>query len=141
VPKFHAKTLRIWVNDGSADREISSDADDVQAPIKYDTAEATGFNENSKNYLLGQFDTPVSIKGQFNTTANRAHAVLSAIVGGTAGYHIQIMPAGSTAGYPLLHGTALCHNYSPTMGLKGIVGYQADFVPATATGFVWGTVS
>jgi len=142
VAKYHGRSVVFTIDDsGGTVRNISSDVDSTDAPSTIDTAEVTGFGDAQKSYVTGQQDQKVSIKGNFNDTAlTGAHAVLSSLIGGTAGYTLQFMPAGSVSGKPKLYGEVLLTNYSLSAGVGGAVTFAADFVPVAGGSIVWGTI-
>lgn len=140
MPKFHGRALQVWIDDSSAaERELSGDVSSIDVPLDYDSAEVTGFGNSSKNYVLGNPDSAIVMEGQINSDANKSHAVLSGLLGGTTPRTLIVDAAGSTAGNPRISGEVLLTSYEPTLSVDAHAGYRASFVPADATGMAWGT--
>jgi len=141
MPKFAGRHLRVWLAD-SADalREISGDVATVESPSEGDMHEVSGGNSTRKSYVVGLLDSTMRLNGPFNTDANRSHAVLSGLIGGTAGKRVIIAPVGSASGYPKVEGTAVLKSYNTTSDVGGAVVYAAELVPIDdTTAPSWGT--
>lgn len=79
------RTVSRWVaflfSDGSQMRELPVDTINGVG-LTYDEVELTAFMDAIKGALPNTPDCQIDISGPFDTTANSAHAVLSADVGG-----------------------------------------------------------
>lgn len=140
MARAHGKEAVVVLdNSGGSPQTISGDVDNVDAPYNYDEAEVSGFGDEKKSYILGQADTPISMGGKFETAANRSHAVLSGLLGGTAGYTFLFQPKGTATGLPKLSGEVLLQSYQIVAGLGGAVTWTAKLSPANSTGLVWST--
>ena len=120
-------------------QDISNDVTNLQVQQQTDTAEVSAFGDAKKSYILGLTDQPVTGNVLFNDSANRAHGVLSALVGGTAGYAVKFQPKGTATGEPVLNGTVLLSEYNMTAPIGGAVTMTFKLVPFNSTGLVWST--
>lgn len=124
---------------GDVVRDISNDVKTVSAPSNADRPDVSGGGDSHKSMVVGQLDDTVTLEGPFDSGANKAHAVLSGIVGGTAGRLFTYGPAGSVSGYPRKQGSVMCSVYDVTSDVAGAVRYTATLGPVDQTGVNWGT--
>ena len=149
MAKWHGKSLSIYVQENTASkqwRNISVDVNSVDLPSEQDIVDVAGFGDTKKNYVTGLADSKVNIKGAFDDVGTAvapaqsgAHAVLSGLVGGTAGYGFKAGPKGSASTYPVFEGSFLLSKYNLTAAINGAVMYDADFVPFGTAGGSWTT--
>lgn len=94
--------------------------------------------------MTGLADSKVNFKGAFDDAATAvfpaqsgAHSVLSALIGGTAGYGFKAGPKGSASTYPVFEGSFLLAKYNLNATIGGAVKYDCDLVPFGTAGGSW----
>lgn len=88
----HGKTTKVFING----RHLSAEFDSFDLNLAADTADASHFNANFKEFDGGTTSGTLSMGGLFMDTATGADAVLSAAVGADTVW--CIFPGGDTAG-------------------------------------------
>lgn len=124
---------------GGTVRDISNDCKTVTVPFQAQPVDVSGGGDSRKTYVVGQLDNTVTLDGPFDTSANKAHAVFSGVVGGTAGLQFYYAPAGSASGYPRIAGSVFCSMYDVNSDVAGAVTWKATLVPSDSSGITWGT--
>lgn len=133
-------------DNGSTERTFADgDITSVDPGMSYKQHDTTGFGDDAMNYINGQLDAPVTIKGFLTTTANTGtHTVLNGLFqnGGTTTLTIQVgQNATPTSGDPEYSGSFLVESYKPTIETGGAITFEAVLKPASGTAPAWGTVS
>lgn len=141
MSKFHGRNVRVWLADsGAVNRDISIAIDTIDVPSDQDIVDVAGFGDSKKNYVTGLADSKITMNGNFDDTATTgAHAVLTGLIGGTAGYFIQVGPKGTASGYPRFSGSYLLDKYSLSAAINGAVKFTSELVPFGTAGGSWGT--
>ena len=147
MAKIHGKDSVVQIEDsGGTLRTLTTDVNNVEAPITVDEGDVTGFGDASHNSVVGAQNSPIALTGPYNDLATTGiHAILSGLVrgtgtGGSAGYDCRVMPSGTASGKPRLRGRVLLTTYQVTAPVGGPVTYQASLVPALAAGLAWETI-
>lgn len=142
MAKYHGRLSVLRLDDSAAGlRDISEDTNSVEAPSNADTVEVSGMGDSTKKYVVGLKDSQMRVQGNFNDAANKSHAVLSGVVGGTAGLKMHYWPRGSVAGAPVFRGSVLCSEYSVSAGIGAAVTWSSNLVPFDTNPPVWATES
>ncbi len=140
MPKFWSGKGVLTLDDSSSmARVLTGDITNVTMPYTLDSFEVSGFGDTTKSYVTGLADANVTIQGKVNTAANRSHAVLTGLLGGTVGYTLTIQPVGTAAGLPKFFGEVFVSAYNVTADIGGALVFTADFKPADSTGMAWST--
>lgn len=124
---------------GGTIRDISNDVKTVKAPSSANLPDVSGGGDGHKSFVVGQIDDTVTLDGPFDSGANKAHAVLAGLVGGTAGKEFYYGPAGSSSGYPRKFGSIVCSMYDVNSDVADAVRWTATFAPVDQVGITWGT--
>ena len=124
-----------------ADGDISS----VDAGMTYDQHDVTGFGDDVHNFINGQLQSPVTIKGFVTTTSNiGTHPVINGAFqnGSQVTLTVQVgQNAAPTTGDPEFEGEYIVESYKPAIETGGAVTFTATLKPANGTAPAWGTVS
>jgi len=120
-------------------QDISNDLNSIEVPATGDTVEVSGFGDSTKKYVVGLTDSQMRLQGNLNDAAGKAHAVLSGVVGGTAGLALNFWPKGSATGAPMFSGSVLCSEYSVSTGIGAAVTFTANLVPFDTNPPAWRT--
>jgi hypothetical protein len=134
------------VDNGSTERTISDgDINSVDLGMTYTQHDVTGFGDGAKNFINGQLDTPVTVKGFLTTTALvGTHTVLNPLFqnGTSTTLTVQVgQNATPTTGDPEYSGSFIVESYKPTIETGGAIAFEAVLKPASGTAPSWGTVS
>jgi len=124
---------------GGTIRDISNDVKTVRGPTTADRPDVSGGGDGHKSFVAGQIDDTFTLEGPFDSGANKAHAVLSALVGGTAGKELYYGPAGSASGYPRKFGSVVVTSYDVTSDVSDAVRWTSVLSPVDQVGITWGT--
>jgi len=133
-------------DNGSTERTFADgDISSVDLGMTYTQHEVTGFGDAAKNFINGQLDAPVTIKGFLTTTASvGTHTVLNALFqnGTTTTLTVQVgQNTTPTSGDPEFEGDFIVESYKPTIETGGAITFEAMLKPASGTAPAWGTVS
>lgn len=107
--------------------------------------EVTGFGDAAQNFINGQLQAPVTIKGYLTTTALvGTHTVIQPAF--AAGSQVTLTAqvgqnAAPTTGDPEFEGEFIIESYKPTIENGGAIGFEAILKPAIGTAPAWGTVA
>jgi len=137
VPGF-----KLWVgleDSGGTVRDISNDVKTVSAPSNSKFPDVSGGGDTHMSYVIGQLDETVTLEGPFDTAANKAHAVLAGLLGGTTGRKFYFGPAGSASGFPLKFGTVQVASYDVKQDVSDAARWTAQLIATEQTGISWGT--
>jgi len=129
-------TLRTF-NDG--------DINSVDLGQTFTQHDVSGFGEAAQNFINGQLQSPVTIKGFLTNDATvGTHTVINGVfaAGAQASLVVQVgSNALPTSGDPQFSGEFIVESYKPMMETGGAVSFEAVLKPATGTAPSWGTVS
>ena len=141
--KSNAKFITVDIDDyADVIRDISPSVTAVDIPKTVDTTDVSGYSDGAINVTVGQPNQPLTISGNYDTTADvGAHTVLSRLVGNisdsvtiTVQIGIRAVP---TSNDPEYEGLFYCTSLVYGNDLK----FEAKFEPATATAPAWGAVA
>jgi len=133
-------------DNGSTERTFADgDISSVDLGMTYAQHDVSGFGQAAKNFINGQLDAPVTIKGFLTTTALvGTHTVLNPLFqnGTSTTLTVQVgQNATPTSGDPEYSGEFIVESYKPTIETGGAIAFEAVLKPATGTAPSWGTVS
>jgi hypothetical protein len=118
----------------------------VDVPISHDQHDVTGFGSVVHQFINGQRNTPVTLRGYLTPTALvGTHTVLNgAFVAGTqvtlrVAVGNNAAPAVGTS--PEFSGEFFIESYKPTIETGKAVMFEATLKPATGTSPVWGVMA
>lgn len=135
MAKMHGKNVRVFYHG----YDVSADLNSISFPNEFDTADVSGFGEESKNYVLGQKDVSVTWDGFFNTAANANHALATADLGGTVGKVLTAV-VGTTPASPGFAGSAeIVTRHESAISIGGAVPVSTTFMtgPTNGPDIVW----
>lgn len=139
--RHHGKESTVFIDNSSGSLiNISGAVTNVDAGAQADTAEATGFGDARKRYVVGHLDNPVTLQGNLEDTSGSVHDVLTGILGGTTPRSFKYFPAGSASGNPAFTGEVTCTSYNVTSPIGGVITWQAELRAADQNGIQWNTV-
>lgn len=122
----------------------NGDITSVDLGLTYDQHDVTGFGNPAHNFINGQLQAPVTIKGFVTTTANTGtHTVINpAFVAGTqVSLEVQVgNNTTPTTGDPKYTGEFIIESYKPMLDTGKAVTFEATLKPAIGTAPLWGTV-
>ena len=111
----------------------------------YTQHEVTGFGDAAQNFINGQLQSPVTIKGYLTTTALvGTHTVIQPVfaAGSQVTLTVQVgQNAAPTTGDPEFEGEFIVESYKPTIENGGAIMFEAALKPAIGTAPAWGTVA
>ena len=124
-----------------ADGDISS----VDLGLTFAQHDVSGFGQAAQNFINGQVQSPVTIKGYLTTTANTGtHTVIQGAfaAGSQVTLTVQVgQNAAPTTGDPEFEGEFVVESYKPEIQAGGAITFTAVLKPATGTAPAWGTVA
>lgn len=124
-----------------ADGDISS----VDLGLTYAQHDVSGFGQAAQNFINGQVQAPVTIKGYVTTTADvGTHPVINGAfaAGSQVTLTVQVgQNAAPTSGDPEFEGEYVVESYKPEIQAGGAISFTASLKPATGTAPAWGTVA
>ena len=124
-----------------ADGDISS----VDLGLTYAQHDVSGFGQEAQNFINGQVQAPVTIKGYVTTTADiGTHPVIQGAfaAGSQVTLTVQVgQNAAPTSGDPEFEGEFVVESYKPEIQAGGAINFTAVLKPATGTAPAWGTVA
>lgn len=131
---------------GSTERTFANgDITSVDLGMTNKQHEVTGFGDAAVNFINGQLEAPVTIKGFLTTTADiGTHPVLNGLfqAGATTTLTVQVgQNAAPTTNDPEYSGDFIVESYKPTIETGGAITFEAVLKPASGTAPAWGTVS
>jgi hypothetical protein len=140
MPKFLLKTPKVLI--GGVDLSIF--AHQLDTPDSRAQVDVSGFNPNgTAEFLPGQRTQSIVVSFMQGFGSNEPHRVLDPLYESGTTFPIQIVPDTNqpiSPSNPSLGGTASLYDYD---GLNGALNARAEitatFLPATGTGFAWGT--
>ncbi len=127
MSKIHGRFTRLYI-DGY---DVSGDANSFEPSYAADTAEVSGFGDDTKSYAVGLVDPSVRVAGVFNDGANRMHPVATPRIA------TDIMLNGvwgTSRGQPGVGGSVAMSEYSVQDPISGAVAYTAQFAGAGSSG-------
>ena len=124
-----------------ADGDISS----VDLGLTYDQHDVTGFGDAAHNFVNGQLQAPVTLKGFLTTTADiGTHPVINGAFQAGSQVTLTVQVGDNTTpttGDPEYEGEFIVESYKPVIETGGAVTFEAVLKPASGTAPAWGTVS
>jgi hypothetical protein len=124
-----------------ADGDIKS----VDLGLTYAQHDVSGFGQAAQNFINGQMQAPVTVKGYLTTTADiGTHPVINGAyaAGSQVTLTVQVgQNAAPTTGDPEFEGEFVVESYKPEIQAGGAIGFAATLKPATGTAPAWGTMS
>jgi len=124
-----------------ADGDISS----VDLGLTYAQHDVSGFGQAAQNFINGQVQAPVTLKGYVTTTANTGtHPVIQGAfaAGSQVTLTVQVgQNAAPTSGDPEFEGEFVVESYKPEIKAGGAINFTAVLKPATEAAPAWGTVA
>jgi hypothetical protein len=139
--------VRVKMDDSGGTLRTFDDGDisSVDLGLTNDQHDVTGFGDAAHNFVNGQLQAPVTLKGFLTTTANvGTHTVIQGAfaAGSTVTLEVEVgQNAAPTSGDPKYSGEFVVQSYKPVIETGGAVTFEAMLQPATGTAPVWGTVS
>jgi hypothetical protein len=128
-------TLRTFAN---------GDITSVDLGLTYDQHDVTGFGNPAHNFINGQLQAPVTLKGFVTTTALvGTHTVLNPafVAGSQVSLEVQVgNNTTPTGGDPKYTGEFIIESYKPMLDTGKAVTFEATLKPAIGTAPVWGVV-
>ena len=107
--------------------------------------EVTGFGDAAQNFINGQLQSPVTVKGYLTTTATTGtHTVIQPVfaAGSQVTLTVQVgLNAAPVSGNPEFEGEFIVESYKPTIENGGAIMFEAVLKPAIGTAPAWGTVA
>jgi hypothetical protein len=129
-------TLRTFAN---------GDITSVDVGQTYTQHDVTGFGDAAQNFINGQLQAPVTLKGFVTTTANiGTHPVISGAFAAGATVTLQVdvgLNAAPVNGNPRYTGEFIIESYKPMLDKGSAVTFEAMLKPATGAAPVWTVVS
>lgn len=123
-----------------ADGDISM----VDLGMTYAQHEVSGFGDAAQNFINGQLQAPVTIKGYLTLAALvGTHTVIQPAfaAGSQVSLEVQVgQNAAPTTGDPKYTGEFIVESYKPTIENGGAIGFEAVLKPAIGTAPLWDVV-
>jgi len=124
-----------------ADGDITS----VDLGLTNDQHDVAGFGDAVHNFINGQLQAPVTLKGFLTTTANiGTHPVINGAfeAGSQVTLTVQVgQNAAPTSGDPEYEGEFIVESYKPVIETGKAVQFEAMLKPATGAAPAWGVVA
>ena len=139
--------VKVMMDDGSGTLRTFADGDitSVDLGLTYQQHDVTGFGDDVQNYVNGQIQAPVTLKGYLTTTALvGTHTVINGAyqAGNSVTLTVQVgQNATPTSGDPEYSGEFIVESYKPSLSNGGAVTFEASLKPATGSAPAWSTVS
>ena len=119
----------------------SGDIQSVDLGLTNDQWDVTGFGDAAHNFINGQLQAPVTIKGFLTTTALvGTHTVIQGAfaAGTTVSLEVEVgKNAAPAAGDPVYKGEFVIASYVPAIATGGAITFTATLNPATGTAPFW----
>lgn len=132
-------------NGGTLRTFEAGDIMSVDVPLTFKQHMVAGFGDEAENYINGQLQSPVTIKGYLTTTALvGTHTVLKDAFENGAQISLAVQMGQNTtptSGDPEFNGEYLIESYKPTIETGSAIQFEATLKPATGTAPSWATVS
>jgi hypothetical protein len=116
----------------------------VDVPLTFDQHDVTGFGDAVHNFINGQLQAPVTLRGYVTTTASvGTHTVIRDAYQQGKQVTLQVDVGQNTApvtGDPRFSGEYLIESYKPTLETGKAVMFEAVMKPAIGTAPAWGVV-
>ncbi len=130
-----AGTLRTFAN---------GDIISVDIPLAFDQHDVTGFGDATHNFINGQLNAPVTLRGYLTTTATTGtHTVIRDAYqqGKTVSLQVDVgQNAAPVTGDPRFSGEYLIESYQPVIETGKAVMFTARLKPAIGTAPAWGVI-
>lgn len=139
--------IQVSMDDASGTLRTFQDGDItmVDLGLTYKQHDVTGFGDAAQQFINGQMQAPVTIKGFVTTTADvGTHTVIhSAFQSGTqVTLEVQVgQNAAPASGDPQYSGEFIVESYKPSIENGSPVTFEALLKPADGNAPTWGTVS
>ena len=132
-------------NGGTARTFDDGDIISVNMPLTFKQHMVAGFGDVTENYINGQLQSPVTLKGYLTTTALvGTHTVLKDAFENGAQVSLAVQVGNNatpTSGDPEFTGEYIIESYKPTLETGSAIQFEATLKPAIGTAPSWGTVS
>jgi hypothetical protein len=130
---------------GGTPRQFANgDITSVDLGLTYDQHDVTGFGNAAHNFINGQIQAPVTIKGFVTTTASTGtHTVINPafVAGSQVTLEVQVgNNTTPTGGDPKYTGEFIIESYKPMLDTGKAVTFEATLKPAIGTAPSWGVV-
>jgi hypothetical protein len=121
----------------------AGDITSVDLGQTYTQHDVTGFGDAVQNFINGQLQAPVTLKGFMTTGASGTHTLINTAfaAGSTVTLQVDVgQNAAPTTGNPRYSGTFYIESYKPMLDKGMAVTFEATLKPATGTAPTWGVV-
>jgi hypothetical protein len=122
----------------------NGDITSVDLGLTFDQHDVTGFGNAAHNFINGQLQAPVTIKGYVtNTALVGTHTVFNGafVAGSQVSLEVQVgINAAPVGGNPKYTGEFIIESYKPMLDTGKAVTFEATLKPAIGTAPLWGTV-
>lgn len=122
------------------------DINSVDLGLTTDQHDVTGFGDAAHNFINGQIQAPVTLKGYLTTTAlTGTHTVINGAF--VAGTQVTLRVAVGNNAAPVVgtspeySGEFFIESYKPMMETGKAVMFEASLKPATGTAPAWGLMA
>jgi hypothetical protein len=136
--------VRLDDSSGTLRTFANGDILSVDLPLTNDQHDVTGFGDAVHNFINGQLQAPVTIKGFVTTTAlTGTHTVLRGAHAAGTQVTLEVQVGNNAApitGDPKYSGEFVIESYTPMIETGKAVMFTARLKPATGTAPLWGTV-
>jgi hypothetical protein len=116
----------------------------VDVPLTFDQHDVTGFGDAVHNFINGQLQTPVTLRGYVTTTARvGTHTVIRDAYQQGKQVTLQVDVGQNTApvtGDPRFSGEYIIESYMPMLETGKAVSFTARLKPAIGTAPAWSVV-
>ena len=139
--------VKLDESDGTLRTFADGDIQSIDLSLTNDQHDVTGFGDDAHNFVNGQLQAPVTIKGLLTTDATvGTHTVIQGAfaAGSQVSLEVQVgQNAAPTTGDPKYTGEFYVASYVPEITSGGAVMFTATLNPAVGSGSgvpAWGTV-
>lgn len=116
----------------------------VDVPLNYDMHDVTGFGAAVHNFVQGQLQSPVTLRGYVTTTALvGTHTVIRDAYqqGKQVSLEVRVgQNAAPTTGDPKFTGEYYVESYKPSLDTGKAVTFEVVLKPATTAAPAWGVI-
>lgn len=116
----------------------------IDLPLTFDQHDVTGFGDAAHNFINGQLNAPVTLRGYLTTTAaTGTHTVIRDAYQQGKQVTLQVdvgQNAAPVTGDPRFSGEYLIESYQPVIETGKAVMFMARLKPAIGTAPAWGVV-
>lgn len=131
-------------NGGTPRTFANGDIISVDLGQNFDQHDVTGFGDQAHNFINGQLNAPVTIRGNLTTTATTGtHTVLRDVFASGKQVTLEVQVGNNatpTTGDPKYSGEFYVESYRPSIDTGRAITFTATLKPAIGTAPVWGTV-